>query len=94
MEGYKSDSSRPVGGRQTGPGKAGRPNRTLYCEWVREEERRRETGTALAGSSVQPPGWEAAVLLGLSQSRSRQESGCWVLGALAPSARGQKTQEA
>ena len=32
-----------------GPDKAGRPNRTSYCDWVREEERCRERGMALVG---------------------------------------------
>ena len=45
----------PVGERQLGPDKAGKPNLTLRCDWVKEEERCRERGMSLVGSSMQPP---------------------------------------
>lgn len=95
MGGYKSDS-RPVGGRQTGLDQAGRPKRTSCCDWVREGERCRErdgTGWVIRAATVMAVGrtTKAAVLPELTQSRSSEKSGCWVLGALAPSARGQKT---
>lgn len=95
MGGHKSDS-RPVGGRQTGPDEAGRPNWTSCCDWVRQGERCRErdgTGWVMRAATVMAVRrtTKAAVLPELTQSRSREKSGCWVLGAMAPSARGQKT---
>ena len=47
----------------------------------------------IRAATVMPVGrtTKAAVLPELTQSRSSEKSSCWVLGALAPSARGQKT---